>query len=80
VKPFDHCHYFLTALRIISEAQLCLVRQCWSIKNSWQWIRSDLLGGYRSLPQAPQGQPAAVHPEDHAHELMAAKADPLNLR
>jgi predicted transposase YbfD/YdcC len=42
-KRFDHCHYFLTTLRTSPEALLRLVRQRWSIENSWHWVRDVLL-------------------------------------
>lgn len=43
-KPFDHHHYFLTTMRTSPEALLRLVRQRWSIENSWYWVRDVLLG------------------------------------
>ena len=43
-KPFDHRHYFLSNLRTSQAALLRLVRQRWSIENSWHWVRDVLLG------------------------------------
>jgi predicted transposase YbfD/YdcC len=37
-------HLFLTSLRTAPEALLRLIRQRWSIKNEWHWVRDAQLG------------------------------------
>ena len=38
-RPVDETRYYVTSLRTSAKALLRLVRNRWSIENSWHWIR-----------------------------------------
>jgi hypothetical protein len=42
-RPIDETRYYYTNLRTSSKALLRLVRNRWSIENSWHWVRDVAL-------------------------------------
>ena len=42
-KRIDETHYYVTSLRTTAKALLQLVRDRWSIENSWHWPRDTQL-------------------------------------
>ncbi len=43
-KPVDQRHYFVTSLQTSGDALLQLIRDRWSIENSWHWVRDVVFG------------------------------------
>jgi len=43
-RPVDETRYYVTSLRTSAKALLHLVRNRWSIENSWHWVRDVVLG------------------------------------
>jgi hypothetical protein len=43
-KPVDESRYYATSLRTTPESLLRLIRERWSIENSWHWVRDTQLG------------------------------------
>ena len=42
-RPVDETRYYVTSLRTSAKALLRLVRNRWSIENSWHWVRDVTL-------------------------------------
>jgi len=42
-RPVDETRYYVTSLRTSAKALLRLVRNRWSIENSWHWVRDVAL-------------------------------------
>ncbi len=42
-RPVDETRYYVTSLRTNAKALLRLVRNRWSIENSWHWVRDVML-------------------------------------
>ena len=42
-RPVDETRYHVTSLRTSAKALLRLIRQRWSIENSWHWVRDVTL-------------------------------------
>jgi predicted transposase YbfD/YdcC len=42
-RPIDETRYYVTSLRTSAKALLRLVRNRWSIENSWHWVRDVAL-------------------------------------
>ncbi len=42
-QPVDETRYYVTSLRTSAKALLRLVRNRWSIENSWHWVRDVTL-------------------------------------
>ena len=40
-RPVDEMHYIVTSLRTSAKALLRLVRNRWSIENSWHWVSTS---------------------------------------
>ena len=42
-RPVDESRYYVTSLRTSAKALIRLVRNRWSIENSWHWVRDVTL-------------------------------------
>jgi predicted transposase YbfD/YdcC len=42
-RPIDETRYYVTSLRTSAKVLLRLVRNRWSIENSWHWVRDVAL-------------------------------------